>query len=286
MEANYDEIRGWFRLPRRLAKPTGDRRDIAAFVAFIVVGGVLFAAITPDFGLNRTTLAVIAGMTGAVAVVTIGFRTPTEFWWHRHYREWGRIEVLPGSVIVAVVCVAFSRLADLQPGYLYGLLAGFAFRRRISESTEGRLVAANTVFVLAVCTTAWIARVPVSAAAARPGASAWLFALETCLAAIFLLGIESVAMSLLPMRFLDGIKLLAWSRVVWALLLSLGIFAVVQILLTPGSGYVGHTTGGVTIAVATLFLAFSLASVAFWGYFRYRPSRMAFEPEEFEDFAR
>jgi hypothetical protein len=98
-------------------------------------------------------------------------------------------------------------------------------------------------------------------------------ALESCLGAIFLLGLESVVVGLLPMRFLDGARVKEWSGAAWAVLFTLGLFALVHVLLSPGSGYVGHSSGQVTVAVIVLYVVFGAISVAFWAYFRYRPER-------------
>ena len=42
----------------------------------------------------------------------------------------------------------------------------------------------------------------------------------------------------------------------------LGIFATVHVLLRPGSGYVGSTSGEISIGVMSLFVAFGVGSVA------------------------
>jgi hypothetical protein len=83
---------------------------------------------------------------------------------------------------------------------------------------------------------------------------------------------------MLPMRFLDGRKVLRWSRTAWSLLFFLGVFATVHVLLRPGSGYVGKASGTVTIGVMSLFAAFGLISVGLWAYFRFRPQRWAGRP--------
>lgn len=102
--------------------------------------------------------------------------------------------------------------------------------------------------------------------------------LEACLVLVFLWGVEGLAVAMLPMRFLDGRKVLNWSKPAWAVLLFLGLFATVHVLFAPNSGYVGQTTGAVSIAVIVLFFVFGAISVGVWAYFRYRPARWA--PEE------
>jgi hypothetical protein len=181
--------------------------------------------------------------------------------------------VLPGTALVAVACVGLSRLVHFQPGYLYGLIAGLSFRRRLETDTNGALTAASAVSVFVLSIAAWVARVPVAGAAARPNASIWIVALEACLAAISILGLETVVICLIPVRFVEGSKLAAWSRTAWALVFGLCAFAFVHILLRPDSGYVAASSSRWTVLV--LFLGFGLLSVGFWAYFRFRPARTA-----------
>jgi hypothetical protein len=181
-------------------------------------------------------------------------------------------------VVVSIVMVALSRLFHFQPGYFYGALAGLAFRSALSEKVQGKMTAANWAFSLVISVAAWFLRVPVTTAAARPGASVWWIGLEVCLAMIFLWGVEGLAVAMLPLHFMDGRKVFRWSRVGWAVLFFLGLFATFHVLLAPGSGYVGHTTGGVAIGVMVLYAAFGIGSVLFWAYFHYRPQRWAPAP--------
>jgi hypothetical protein len=185
----------------------------------------------------------------------------------------GQLNFLPGSVVISIVMVLLSRLLHFQPGYFYGALAGLAFRSALSEGVQGKMTAANWVFSLVVSVGAFFVRAPVAAAASRPGASVWWIGLEVCLSLIFLWGVEGLAVAMLPMRFLDGRKVYRWNKAAWAALFFLGIFATVHVLLRPGSGYVGSTSGHVTIGVMTLFVAFGLLSVGLWAFFRFRPQR-------------
>jgi hypothetical protein len=169
--------------------------------------------------------------------------------------------------------VAACRIFEFQPGFFYGALAGLAFRSALSEDVQGKMTAANWVFSLAISVGAFFLRVPVSAAAGEPGSSIWWIGVEICLSLIFLWGIEGLAVGMLPMRFLDGRKVMQWSKPAWAALFFLGVFATVHVLLKPGSGYVGSTSDTVRFSVMVLFTLFGLGSVAFWAYFRFRPQR-------------
>ncbi|MDP1807890.1 MAG: FGLLP motif-containing membrane protein, partial [Acidimicrobiales bacterium] len=228
--------------------------------------------LSPDFGFNRTSVVLFLGICVALLVMAVLFSLPADIGIRRQFGEWGKLNFLPGTVLVSVVLVLLSRLLDFQPGYFYGALAGLAFRSALSERVQGKMTAANWLFSLVISVAAFFLRAPVSEAAAQSGANIWWIGLEICLAMIFLWGVEGLAVAMLPMKFLDGRKVFRWSKPAWAALFFLGIFATVHVLLRPGSGYVGETSS-VSIGVMVLFALFGAISVALWAYFRFRPQR-------------
>ncbi len=275
MEENYDEIRAWFGLPPRKVPDPKTRSHVLPFFGLTALSAAACGFLSPDFGLNRTSAVLFVGMFVALIVMAVVFSLPADIGIRSEFGEWGKLNFLPGSVVVSIVLVLLSRVLHFQPGYFYGALAGLAFRSALSEGAQGKWTAANWIFSLFVSVGAFFLRVPVSAAAARPGSSIWWIGLEICLSLIFLWGVEGLAVAMLPMRFLDGRKVFRWSKTAWAGLFFLGLFATVHILLRPGSGYVGSTTGHVGIGVMSLFAAFGALSVGLWAYFRFRPARWA-----------
>jgi hypothetical protein len=274
LEENYDEVRGWFGL-RAKDEHDEPRHQGALYVLFLIAGGILYALLSPDFGLNRTTLVVVVGLALAILVTGVGFALPGMLYMRKHTGERGRLRVLSGSIIVAALTVLISRAVGYTPGYVYGLLAVFVFRATLDRREEGRMAASTAVVIIALCLGAWLARVPVSAAAARPHASVLLLILETALGGIFLLGLESLLVDLIPLRFLDGSRIQAWSKLAWGGLFALGAFLLVHVLVVPGSGYVGKSNDtGLRLVVAGLYVGFALVSVVFWAYFRYRAERL------------
>ena len=93
--------------------------------------------------------------------------------------------------------------------------------------------------------------------------------LQDLLAAIFVIGIVRAVVLLVPMRFLPGLKLAQWSRVTWAAIFGIGVFALAEIMLLPESGSQLRSIAPIVISLC-LFFGFGLASFAFWAYFRYR----------------
>jgi hypothetical protein len=177
------------------------------------------------------------------------------------------VRVFPLGLVVAAVCVLVSRLTSFEPGYLYGVVAGFAFAREIRREEKGRLALVTAGFLLAVAVTAFTVRIPVHSSAAG-GAVGWVL-LDTVLAAIFAAGVEANVLGLLPLRFLAGEQVLAWSRPAWAAAFGLSVFAFLHAL----SAHAGDDSTTASVAVAaTLFVTFATVSVTFWAYFRYRPT--------------
>ena len=164
--------------------------------------------------------------------------------------------------------------SEQTPGYVYGLLGVFVFHHTLDKKRQGHLTSATSVFVLAITLAAWVGRVPVSSMASEADPALWTLVLELLLGGVFLLGLESLVVDLFPLRYLDGSRIEVWSKLAWVGLFGVALFALIHVLLSPGSGYVGHTDNvGLRPVVIGLFVGFGLFSVAFWAYFRYRPAR-------------
>jgi len=274
LEENYDEVRGWFGLEPR-PPDYEPKHHIWLLPMYLVSAGLVYAGLSKDFGFNQTTLVTSVGMSMAVMITGLGFAIPTLVYMRRKFLDRGRLMILPGSILFAVITVAISRLVGFEtPGYVYGLLGVFVFHHTLDTESQGRLTSAMSVFVLAFTLAAWIARVPVSSIADEPDPALWALILELLLGGIFLLGLESLVVDLFPLRYLDGSRITVWRRFAWALLFGVALFVLVHVLLSPGSGYVGKTDNvGLFPVVVGLLIAFGLFSFAFWAYFRYRPGR-------------
>jgi hypothetical protein len=279
---HYEQVRGWFHLSRPLSElaQRGNQRLMAPL--FLVVGGVLYALLTPDVGFNLTTAALVVGLAVAVAVTTVGFALPSFLYFDVKWKDRGKLMVLPGTLAVGALCVLVSRLMHFQPGYLYGVLAIFVFHHDPDTKQQGKLAAVSALFVLILAAAAWISRVPVTGFTMRSGVGFWTLVLEAALAGTFVVGLESTIVGLLPMRFLDGSRIRGWSRSAWTVLFLLALAAFVLILIQPSTGYVGHTSLlGKVVAVA-LYVGFCLVSLSFWAYFRFRHGETAQEDLEAE----
>jgi hypothetical protein len=267
LETHEDEVRRWLRLDRLGAAARGIGAFWASWpgvVLFTLMATVLYGFLDPSFGLDVGSLATFIGMLVGIVLVTAAFAIPAILA-HRRHGDRPSLKVVPLSLLIGVVCVLLSRLTDFQPGYLYGLLIGLAFARELSAAEEGRATAIGAALMLAVALVSWAAL-----GALPEGDGFALVVARTSLAALMVAGLEGVVFGLLPMRFLPGEPLYAWNRVLWAALLALGAFAFFHILINPVSGYLSDTSRTPLLTVVGLLLGFSLVSVAFWAWFRFR----------------
>ncbi len=269
LETHEAEVRRWLRLDRVGAVVGG----IGAFwvswpgvIAFTLLAALLYGFLDPGFGIDLGSVATFLGMLLGIVLVTVAFAVPSVLA-HRRHGDRPSLKVVPVSLLIGVGCVLLSRLTDFQPGYLYGLLIGLAFARELSEAEEGRSTAVGAIAMLAVAMLAWF-----GLGALPAGDGFGLVVAQTALAALMVAGLEGVVFGLLPMRFLPGEPLYRWNRVLWAGLLLIGAFAFFHILINPASGYLSDTSRTPLLTVLALLIGFGLVSVAFWSWFRFRPT--------------
>jgi hypothetical protein len=241
--------------------------------AFIAASALLYGLLDPTFGLNADSLATFIGLTLGMLVVLAAFGIPLAIGARGQGLRVG-IQALPFTVVVALGCVVLSRVADFQPGYLYGMILGFTFSRALTKAETGKLEVAATAVALAAAVGAWLLLpvVRADASGVQPFGAA---VVETACATVVVAGLEAASFAMIPLRFLPGERVRAWNRRAWAVLLGLATFGFCHILLNPSSGYLADTTRTSLFTVVWLLVGFASISVLFWAYFRFRPGHQA-----------
>jgi hypothetical protein len=284
VEANAGEIGSWFagirrRLDRAWSRlrrgPPGERsafwRRPLGIAAFLLLSAVIYALLDPSIGLDLRSLWVVLGLLAGLVVTSLIFAVPTAAYRWATARERPAIRVMPWTVLVAVGCVLLTRLTAFQPGYLYGLLIGVTFAAELSVRDEGRATAIASAWVLALTILAWFG-LSVVRAWGDPDGGVTIVS-TAALTTVVVAGFEGVVFGLLPLRFLPGAAIFAWSRRTWTVLFVVGFFGFLHVLVNPQSGYLADTARTPMLTVVLLFVFFGAVSVALWAYFRFRPGR-------------
>jgi hypothetical protein len=278
LEANADEVGLWFRgigrrLDRRRARPRegpGFWQRPLGIVAFLLLSAVIYALLDPSIGFDAHSLWVVVGLLAGLLITSLIFALPTAAYRWARFHERPVIRTLPWTILIAIGCVLLTRLTAFQPGYLYGLLIGFTFAGELSVRDEGRATAIASAWVMVLTVVAWFGLAIVRGSTDPDGVAATIGA--AALTTVVVAGFEGLVFGLLPLRYLPGAAVFAWSRRTWTALFALSAFGFLHVLVNPQSGYLADTTRTPMLTIVILFAIFGIVSVALWSYFRFRPT--------------
>jgi MFS family permease len=276
LETHYATVRRWFRLDalqRATGRVSGFWDSVAGILAFVLLSALIYALLDPSLGLDARGAATIVGLAIGIVLTAVMASAPSLISALRNHGKW-RMRALPATLIVGLACVLISRLTGFLPGYLYGVILGFVFARELSRAEQGRANGLAAAALLAMSLVSWLLLALIGPAPSGIVATIAATALSTLLVA----SLEAVVFGLLPFRFLPGEPLHTTNRLFWAALLLVGAFCFFHILINPASGYLGSSARTPFFTVVALFLAFGLLSVAFWAYFRNKPTDTAHLP--------
>ncbi len=235
---------------------------------FLLLSALLYGLLDPTFGPNLDSLGTFLGLALGLAIMLAAYVVPL---WVLTRGQDMRITAaaLPATIVIAILCVIVSRVANFQPGYVYGLIIGFGFTRELTRVQEGRVVGIAAAVSLGVAVAAWLLLPLVRGDSAGFGG----VMLETAFATVVVAGLEGALFGMLPLQFLPGEAVRAWNPRFWMGLIGVAAFAFFHILLNPSSGYLADSERSSMTTVVFLLVIFGGVSVLFWAYFRFRPPR-------------
>ena len=270
--ANYDEVRGWMQLNRIDGLADWLRRlpSSVTLMGFAFLGALVSSQMSPDFGFNEGSLALVLGLFLALMAVSWIYDVLRGSYMRRRFSLNNTLAAHPVGLVIAVLFVIASRAAHFQPGYLFGLFTALRFEKTPDETAEGRGLAVASIGIGILGFAAWFAWSPVKTAATENGAAFVVLVADAALSCFWVVSLCAIAFGLVPMRFMYGESMKKWNPFVWRLLWGLGMFAFVSTILHPENGFYGGSKEASLASVLALFVGFGVFSVLFWGYFRYR----------------
>lgn len=267
--ANYARIMRF--LPKRRTR----RRAVPNWV-LLALGVGLTATVNTiavsglDF--TRVTLLTIAATATASLITSLIGEVPHWIHSRRTTGKKSKVVLYGGGFTLTCMFALLTLLAKLQPPYVYGSIVGISHNRvgRKDRRREGRHLAIGFTLLAVTAVAAWFGREPVLDALDADPHNDLLHLTVMVLGAVFVTGVQSAVFALLPVTFLKGREVRAWSRFGWAVLeLSLAV-GFVYIFLSPANRKV-TTTASIGPSLV-LFLVFGLFSLSFWAYFKLRPT--------------
>lgn len=266
------EIVGSFHRPDAAASAGGAPADTAvpARSPWMIPAGIAAAAALVTLS---TPVPDAAGYLRVLLAVALALALVNGVWigighWLAPHVGAGRPDVVfrPVLLIVVAATAIGSRLFELQPALLYGLVLGIGIAAGTGRVARGRIAALQLsgLAVLGVLLWLLLGLLP------RPSDALSAFVTQLVDAGA-LLALGSAAIALLPLGGLAGRAVFQWSRAAW-LVLSLVVYTLLFALLLPVESLVD--TGQGTLVLIIGAVAFAALSVSVWLWEKYvEPSR-------------
>ncbi len=289
LQQNYSDITLWWRrklhpFRRRESSTPGDVSPTASststspsqrrtsllespwvFGSVFLLGALANALNDGHFGFTLSSLVTFVAVILSLAIgVSVPVVIGTIYHTKRHGSAPRKLIAIPMGLAIAAVLVAFSRLINFEPGYLYGLVCGVVFTRELPPNEKGHLAALGVLTTLILSVVSWAIWVPVNAAAETTNPFLGVVLADDLLGALFVSGLVGSFFGMIPIKGLPGWTIKQWNVWAWVVGFAVSVLGLFQILLRPGIAGHGHRP---LIASIILFVAFGAGSIAFHEHF-------------------
>ncbi len=167
-----------------------------------------------------------------------------------------------GSLLILAAGVVVSRVLDITPGIIFGLVAGLVIAESIPVAGRGRLMLASALFAVVVGLGAWVGYAVVAPLAAGDPGNVVLVSSTELLSALTLEAVSALPLAFLPVAGLDGGILRRWKFLVWAIVYAVGLALFALVLFSvPGSW---TEIQGDAIRWLIGFGAFTVIAITIW----------------------
>jgi len=273
LSANYTRAFGW--LAPVTARGRRFRARIPAFLKDPKVSGFLTVATTalvlcfadPQFGWSAWSLRLWLAVFASLFMVNVVSMSIVRAVARRKYGVESRLDPMPATILIVAGSVLVSRLAHIEPGFLFGVVVGVIFVRELMKIEEGRLASLGGLVLIGLGISSWIAY---SLLPNPESASATVQFFRDFTAAMTLESLSTLLIALLPLAFLEGQGIFKWQKAVWALIYGTAVAAFVIVVVPMGESW-GDMTAPI-LGWTTLFLIFAVIATGVWAYFKLRPS--------------
>jgi hypothetical protein len=243
---------------------------LASPIAVLVLIGLVYLLDEPGVGANEKTIVLLLSLLIGTAVITYVYEGGQVLFARHRLGINGSVRVFPFAVVMALATVAVSRLANLQPTVIYGFVAGATITAPIA--LQRRDVAHTLLFpalvLFGIAMGAWALLSPLRDVASN--GDWWSFLPGEIAAMLFISGIEGLVFSMLPIRFTDGSKIMAWNKLAWVLAFGVPLFLFCWVILNPAAKSFDAMLTGRVLMVCSVVAAYAAIGVFTWSYFHFR----------------
>ena len=264
----------WMRSRRPLATAGSGIKRLSTtwpgLFAYLGLASLLYSFLDPGFP-GRNAAETFGTTLFGIAAGTALSQVPRELYVRRRYGQGGKVKVALWTLGLAAACVLITRVTAVEPGYVYGIIGGFTFATVLNADDKGRIAFRGVAILLAVGFVAWFVRVPFQAGGSVTGDGAEV--VDKLLGRMFVTAVETCAIGLIPLRYLEGEELFSWNRARWAVLWALSLLLFAHVILYPVSSFEPNPSATGLWTIALTVVIYSVLALSFWGFFHRRETR-------------
>jgi hypothetical protein len=256
-----------WRTPRWLAALVGWFRSapVAGGLVVTLATAILFGFADPTFGFTLASLRLILACGIALFLVGYVANAITGVIARVQWNIVAAVSTRPYGLILTIVGVLISRLLHFSPGFLIGLILGLTIQGKSAAGFAWRTVVVRSSIVLIMAIAAWIGYSTLTLGGNEGGTFGSALLVET-LVAITTEGVVALLVELLPLRFLEGERVYAHSKVLWGIFYVLTLVVFV-LAVVPWEGNWDALGSSLWIWIVVL-AAFAAVCVGIYIYFR------------------
>ena len=249
--------------------------DRALGPAALLLGtGFTYSLLEPGFGANEQSFTLFIGLVVSQGVLVLFYEGGKAWLYRRNLRVDAGLRLFPACIIIALVSVLISRMAGFQPGFVIGFVAAAIIvgKPDFSEDERGRAWALIAAAMLGVSVLAWIAAIPLHELY-KANPNVWTGLPEAVAISIFVVCLEGLLFSLIPLEFMDGWRIWKWSPLAWLGLFVPSVFLFMQILFNHEEAYLDLIASQKSLTGLAVLFGYIGVTFGTWAYFRLRVER-------------
>jgi len=240
------------------------REGISKRAWFILILSVLYGLIggyvNPDFSILPGKEIGILFVTVFTIMVSVYLKDLMAFGISRKWRHPSWFQAHVGGLLIAVICILLTRVFGLDPGYIYGVPAGFLIAEGLSQRREGLMESLGLFWVVILACAVWFAGMALSGYEVPFD----IFNL------LFVILIEDAFLDMLPLPSLAGEAIFRWKKALWFLQFTLVSFLLFHTLFNPEGTISGLEQSPPALMAVVLLGCYAAGILLLWGYVAWR----------------
>ncbi|MGK2964839.1 MAG: FGLLP motif-containing membrane protein, partial [Tepidiformaceae bacterium] len=259
----------WNNLVNGIGGASGGFGQIAAFIGVLGLTGVIYTFLEPEVGFNSHTAVLFVSIVIGTGILTYVYSGLEVNMLKRLFGATAAVRVFAPSLLIALASVIVSKLIDLNPGIVYGFVASAVLLQNadIPEKQEGKIDFVPLTACLVLSIGSWLLT-PIVRDANADGGNFFLAVTEGVLIMTFIGGIEALIWNMIPLRVMDGGKILLWNKWVWIGLTAVSVFLFWHVLLNQERSGFDALQETASMSVVLVCAAYAAVAVGTWAYFR------------------